>query len=91
MSTPIGDEREQDEDRAADARHPVALQPAHGGPGDRAEHRRDDHRHDDRRRLAEQPDDAEDDQHEADQQPRREAQVPQPTRDRDLTVECLST
>ena len=43
-----GDEPEQNEDRAADARNPVALQPAHGGPGDRAEHGGEDDRHDDR-------------------------------------------
>ena len=73
-----GDEPEQDEDRAADTRNPVALQPTHRGAGDRAEHRGEDHRHDDRRGLAEQPDDPDDDQHEADQQPRREAQVPEP-------------
>ena len=75
-----GDEPEEDEDRAADARNPVAFQPAHRGSGHRAEHRGEDHRHDDRRGLVEQPDDPEDDQHEADQQPRREAQVPEPRR-----------
>ena len=73
-----GDEREQHEDRAADARHPVALEPPDRRSGDRAEHRGEDDRHDDRRRLIEQPDQAEDDQHEADQQPRREAEVPEP-------------
>ena len=38
----------------------------------------------DRRGLVEQPDDPEDDQHEADEQPRREAEVPQPRRSREL-------
>ena len=32
MSTPIATSREQDEDRAAEARHPVALEPADRGP-----------------------------------------------------------
>ena len=81
-----GDEPEQHEDRAADARNPVALQPADRGSGDRAEHRGDDDRHDDRRRLGEQPDEPDDDQHEADQQPRREAEVPEPRRSRKLNV-----
>ena len=54
-----GDEPEQHEDRAADARNPVALQPADRRSGDRAEHGGEDDRHDDRRRLVEQPDDPE--------------------------------
>jgi hypothetical protein len=51
-------------------------------PATRAQHRGEDHRHDDRRGLAEQPDEPDDDQHEADQQPQRETEVPDPRRRR---------
>ena len=78
MRTPIGNKPEQDENRAPDARDPVPFEPADRGSGDRAEHRGEDDRHDDRRSLGEQPDEPEDDQDEADQQPRREAQIPEP-------------
>jgi hypothetical protein len=75
-----GDQPDQDEDRPPDARNLVAFQPADKRSGDRAEHRGEDDRHNDRRRLGEQPDQPDDDQHETDQQPRREAEVPQPRR-----------
>ena len=69
---------EQHEDRAADTRNAMALQPADRGSGDGADHGGEDDRHDDRRRLAEQPHEPDDDQHEPDKQPRREAQVHEP-------------
>ena len=61
-----GDEPEQDENRAADARNPAPLQPADRGSRHRAEHGGEDDRHHDRRRLVEQPDEPDDDQHEPD-------------------------
>ena len=78
ISDADGDEPEQDEDRAADARHPVALQPAHAGPATApstaarmtgmtivdvwSSNQMSPRMH----------------QHEADEQPRREPQVPEP-------------
>ena len=73
MSAPMATRREQHEDRAADARDPVVLQPGHRRSGDGAEHRGEDDRPDDRRRLGEQPDQSDDDQDKADQQPGRDA------------------
>ena len=83
---PDENEPHQDEDGPPDARYPVALQPAHGRACDRAEYGGEDHRHGDRRGLAEHPDEPDDDQHEPDQQPRREAQVPEPGGCRKLSV-----
>ena len=77
---PDGNEPEQDEDRAADTRNAMALQPADRGSGDRADHGGEDDRHDDRRRLAEQPHEPDDDQHKANEQPRRDAELHEPRR-----------
>ena len=74
------DGRDEQQDRARPPGHPLTLEPANQRSGDRRDHPGGNHGEHDRVREREQPDSADQEQGDADQQPRREPDIAQPTR-----------